>query len=408
MSPRKASTNRPAKKSGGAGGDGAQRLNRLLAAAGFGSRRQVEDMIRDGRVMIDGDIVTELATTVDPKEYKVLVDGVLLRKQKLVYYAVNKPTGVVTTNSDPHGRARIVDFVPPSERVFPVGRLDRSSDGLILLTNDGDLAQRLAHPKFGVQKVYRVTVAGQVNIETMKKMRKGIYIAEGLVQVDGARILKTRGKATDMEIILREGKNREIRRILARFGHKVQTLTRIAIGPLRLGDMPSGAYRTLTKTEVQKLHTVADVAERTEANAAKARAAGEASVDERRGPKKRVARKTSGAGVGARGVKKRTGSKAASSTRGTKAVKKRVTKNRKGTSPAAPRVSTKLDLSKAPRVGAVIGGDAEPAKDKKKPRDKSHIVTARPKGKSSAKKAAAKKSAGKPSGKSTGRKRRGR
>lgn len=239
---------------------GPQRLQRILAAAGFGSRRQCEELIEAGRVHVDNEIVTKLGVVVDSEVAKIRVDGEPLRRQKLVYYAVNKPVGVVTTNSDPQGRPRVVDLVPPTERVFPVGRLDRSSEGLILLTNDGDLAQRLAHPKFGIQKVYRVTVAGKVDVETMKKMREGIYIAEGHVRVDGAKVLKARPRATEMEITLREGKNREIRRILARLGHKVQTLRRIAVGPLRLGDTPPGAYRPLTRDEVQKLQTIAAAA----------------------------------------------------------------------------------------------------------------------------------------------------
>jgi 23S rRNA pseudouridine2605 synthase len=211
-------------------------------------------LIQEGRVEIDGQIVSELGTTVDPTKDNVRVDGVPLRQQKLVYYAVNKPTGVLSTNADPKGRQRVIDLVPNSERVFPVGRLDQNSQGLMLLTNDGDLAQQLAHPRYGVRKVYRVTVAGKVDGETMRNMRKGIYIAEGFVRVEGAKILKSRSRATELEITLREGKNREIRRILARLGHKVQVLRRIAIGPLRLGDVPPGAYRKLTKDEVRRLH----------------------------------------------------------------------------------------------------------------------------------------------------------
>ncbi|WP_231602606.1 pseudouridine synthase [Neorhodopirellula pilleata] len=251
-------------------------MNQLLASAGFGSRRQCEELIREGRVLVDGEIVTELGTMLDLSEHKIQVDGVPLKPQKLVYYAVHKPKGVVSTNYDPQGRPRVIDLVPPTERVFPVGRLDRNSDGLILLTNDGDLAQQLAHPKFGVTKIYRVTVAGEVRSETMRKMREGIYIAEGLVQVDGAKILKARKTATDMEIRLREGKNREIRRILAKFGHKVQTLRRIAIGPLKLGEVPAGAYRKLTHVEIDKLRNIANQA----ANAP------EESLEERANPRR--------------------------------------------------------------------------------------------------------------------------
>lgn len=236
------------------------RLQRALAAAGFGSRRQCEELILEGRVEVDGSIVDQLGSTIDPSAAKVFVDGTPLKSRRLVYYIVNKPTGVVTTNADPEGRPRVIDLVPPDERVFPVGRLDRSSEGLILLTNDGDLAQRLAHPKYEVQKVYRVTVAGNVQAETVRQMHEGIYIAEGLVKVEGARVLKARPRATEMEITLKEGKNREIRRILARLGHKVQTLKRIAIGMLKLGEMPTGAYRRLTVEEIRKLKTFVESA----------------------------------------------------------------------------------------------------------------------------------------------------
>lgn len=231
----------------------AVRLQRALAAAGFGSRRQCEELILEGRVEVDGQTVDKLGTTVDPSHAKIFVDGTPLKPHRLVYFIVNKPVGVVTTNADPQGRPRVIDLVPPDERVFPVGRLDRASEGLILLTNDGDLAQRLAHPRFEVPKVYRVTVAGNVTAEALREMRHGIYIAEGLVRVEGAKVLKAKSKSTEMEITLKEGKNREIRRILARLGHKVQTLKRIAMGPLRMGELPTGAYRKLSPEELKKL-----------------------------------------------------------------------------------------------------------------------------------------------------------
>jgi 23S rRNA pseudouridine2605 synthase len=229
------------------------RLQRALASAGYGSRRQCEELIVEGRIIVDGKVVDELGVTVEPGVQKIYVDGTPLKPRRLVYYALNKPVGIVTTNVDPEGRPRVIDLVPPDERVFPVGRLDRSSEGLILLTNDGELAQRLAHPKYEIQKVYRVVVAGKVLTETLKQMEKGIYIAEGLVKVEGAKVMKTRGRATELEITLKEGKNREIRRILARLGHKVQQLKRIAIGPLRLGEMPTGAFRKLGFDELKKL-----------------------------------------------------------------------------------------------------------------------------------------------------------
>ena len=174
------------------------------------------------------------------------------------YYAVNKPTGVLSTNRDPAGRMRVVDLVPPDTRLFTVGRLDKASEGLMLVTNDGDLANRLAHPRYGVEKVYRVTVVGCPSPETLKKLRRGVHIAEGVVRAKRLRI-KTRNKRTTiLEMVLTEGRNREIRRMAASVGHKVTSLQRIGIGPLRLAEMPPGAYRPLTPGELRRLKSLVD------------------------------------------------------------------------------------------------------------------------------------------------------
>jgi 23S rRNA pseudouridine2605 synthase len=239
---------------------GQQRLNRVLAAAGLGSRRDVEQLIIDGRIEVDGKTVTDLAMKVDPKVSEIEFDGTTLRNHRPVYYALNKPSGVLSTNHDPSGRTRVIDLVPSRERIFPVGRLDRSSEGLMLLTNDGDLAQRLAHPKFGVQKTYFVVVQGIINNEDLAKLKKGIYLADGVARIDGAKIRRQRKTCTEIEIILSEGKNREIRRILARVGHKVVVLRRIAIGPLRLAQLPVGQTRVLTSSEVEALYSATTVA----------------------------------------------------------------------------------------------------------------------------------------------------
>ena len=332
-----------------------QRLQRLLAAAGFGSRRQCEEMIEEGRVDVDGQIVTQLGTNVDPAKQKVRVDGVPLKQQKLVYYAVNKPTGVLSTNSDPRGRDRVIDLVPKSERVFPVGRLDQSSQGLMLLTNDGDLAQQLAHPKYGVRKVYRVTVAGKIDGETMRNMRKGIYIAEGFVRVDGARILKARARATELEITLREGKNREIRRILARLGHKVQVLRRVAIGPLRLGDLPTGAHRALSREEVRRLREAIEYS----------RSEAEQEDAPRRHTKKSAKKKAStGPARSAKVTAKRT--KKATKKRGRPETRQDVIAKRTRRKPQ----TSEFVFEKKPSGGAVIGGDAAPEAKPTKPKRK--------------------------------------
>ncbi len=236
--------------------DGPQRLNKVLAAAGLGSRREVEELIVQGRVEVDREVVTDLACKVDPKAATIKVDGQNVKKFRPVYFALNKPKGVLSTNRDPSGRMRVVDLVPNSERVFSVGRLDKSSEGLMLLTNDGELAQRLAHPKYRVQKSYFVVVSGVMSTEELEKLRKGVYLAEGFARIDGAKITKHRKGCTEVEIVLSEGKNREIRRILARAGHKVVVLKRTAIGPLRLGQLPAGASRELTPNEVKALYAV--------------------------------------------------------------------------------------------------------------------------------------------------------
>ena len=230
-----------------------ERLQKVLAAAGVASRRECEQLILEGRVEVDRTTVTELGTRVDPQSQEIRVDGTVLRKQRSVYYAVNKPVGVLCTNHDPAGRMRVVDLVPSDERLFTVGRLDRSSEGLILVTNDGGLANRLAHPRYGVEKTYAVRVAGQPTAEDLQVLRRGVHLAEGVAKVTVVKVKRRLKQATDLEIVLNEGRNREIRRILARVGHKVLQLKRIAIGPLRLAKLPSGASRRLTAEEVRTL-----------------------------------------------------------------------------------------------------------------------------------------------------------
>ncbi len=182
------------------------------------------------------------------------MDGVPLRRPRLVYYAVNKPAGVVSTNRDPSGRPRVVDLIPAGpERLFPVGRLDLNSDGLILLTNDGELANRLTHPRYRVRKTYRVLVAGQPGREVLDQLRRGIHLAEGVARVADIRVKRQQKQSTLLEMSLEEGKNREIRRILARVGHKVLRLTRIAVGPVRLGPLVPGEFRRLSREEVNRL-----------------------------------------------------------------------------------------------------------------------------------------------------------
>lgn len=231
-----------------------ERLQKVLAAAGLGSRRACEELISAGRVEVDRKMVTLLGTRVDPHRQEIRVDGEPLPQPKRVYYAVNKPPGVVSTHRDPARRERVIDLVPGDpEGLITVGRLDLGSEGLIFVTNDGELANRLTHPRYHVRKTYRVQVAGLPERETLAALRRGIHLADGVARVESAVVKSHRKQSTILELVLTEGHNREIRRMLARLGHKVIRLVRVAVGPVRLGELPPGAYRPLTRQEVGAL-----------------------------------------------------------------------------------------------------------------------------------------------------------
>lgn len=261
---RRASTGRASKNSDSNRAEhesaGVERLQKVLAAAGVGSRRDCEELILEGRVEVDGSIVQTLGTRVNPLTQRIRVDGTTLPTPRRVYYMLNKPSGVLCTNNDPSGRARAVDLIRSNERLFTVGRLDQASEGLIILTNDGELANKLTHPRYGIDKVYRVRVAGTPEPAVLGKLRQGVHFADGFAKVSDVRIRSRQKQSTDLEIVLNEGRNREIRRLLARIGHKVLSLTRIAMGPLRLGELPSGAHRSLTRDEVKSLRNASPAA----------------------------------------------------------------------------------------------------------------------------------------------------
>ena len=231
-----------------------QRLQKVLAAAGFGSRRACEELITAGRVEIDRRVVDQLGFQVDPNLSEIRVDGQILRRSKPAYIALFKPKGYLCTNRDEQGRRRAIDLVPESfGRLFPVGRLDMESEGLLLFTNDGELAQRLTHPKYGVPKVYRVQVAGTVDYRTIEQLQNGIHLAEGFARAERVVIKKHHKQSTFLEITLTEGRNREIRRLLAHVHHKVLALLRFSVGPIKLGNMLPGDYRVLSAREVNRL-----------------------------------------------------------------------------------------------------------------------------------------------------------
>jgi len=235
-----------------------ERLNKLLAHAGVGSRRHVEELIAAGRVSVDGQPVRELGTKVNPETQRVAVDGQPVKLERPVYWLVNKPRGYLCTNEDPAGRPRAIDLVPHVEqRVYTVGRLDEDSEGLLLLTNDGDLAHRLMHPRFGVEKTYLVQVAGHPSREDVQQLLQGVWLSDGHVRARRVKVMKSQGESAWMQIVLSEGKNREIRRMLARLNHKVLRLRRVAIGPVQLDKLAKGKARKLSLTEVNALRRIA-------------------------------------------------------------------------------------------------------------------------------------------------------
>ena len=235
---------------------GPQRLQKVLAGAGLGSRRECEALITSGRVQVDGETVTALGSKVDPADQQIRVDGELLRRPRKMYYLVHKPPGVLSTNRDPAGRPSVVDLVPPGpERLYAVGRLDQSSEGLILVTNDGTLANQVTHPRYGVAKTYQVLVAGTPSPEALERLLSGIHLAEGIARVDRLEVKAQHAKSTQLEMVLSEGRNREIRRLLARVGHKVLRLRRVAVGGLKLKDLKPGECRRLTSDEVERLRS---------------------------------------------------------------------------------------------------------------------------------------------------------
>ena len=228
----------------------AERLHKLLAHAGVASRRACELLIREGRVKVDGRVVREMGLRVDPERQRILFDDTPIRFEKRVAYALHKPKGILCTNADELGRLRAIDLMQVvSLRIYPVGRLDKDSEGLLILTNDGTLALRLTHPRYGIPKTYEIWARGMVSDDTLKRLRKGVFLEEGRSALDEVRVLSRHPEQTRLRAVIREGRNREIRRILAKVGHPVQRLLRTAIGPVPLGDLPPGRYRELTRTE---------------------------------------------------------------------------------------------------------------------------------------------------------------
>ncbi len=237
-----------------------ERLQKFLARAGVASRRHAEALIQAGRVQVNGQVLTQLGTKIHPAKDVVQVDGrVVQAPASQVYLLLHKPVGVVTTASDPQGRQTVLDLLPrelQAQRVFPVGRLDLDSEGLLLLTNDGEFALHLTHPRYEQEKEYHALVQGWPSLAALETLRRGVLLPEETRPTAPARVKFLREGAAGtswIAVTLREGRKRQVRRMLAAVGHQVVRLIRVRVGPLRLGDLPPGRWRELTGDEVKRL-----------------------------------------------------------------------------------------------------------------------------------------------------------
>jgi pseudouridine synthase len=230
------------------------RLQKFLADAGVASRRSGERLIVEGRVAVNGQTVRQLGAKVDPAHDQVTLDGAPLRARRKLYLALHKPRRVICTRSDPQGRRTVFDLLPREwGNVYPVGRLDWDSEGLLLLTNDGEFCLRVTHPRYGVRKLYRVSIAGRVPAEALRQMETGVHDQGERLRAERARVVDSGPDWTLLELTLTEGRNREVRRMLERLGLEVRQLKRIQIGKIKLGELPAGRWRTLTDAEIKSL-----------------------------------------------------------------------------------------------------------------------------------------------------------
>ncbi|MDI9629776.1 MAG: pseudouridine synthase [Acidobacteriota bacterium] len=230
------------------------RLQKVLAQAGVASRRASEELIAAGRVEINGKVVTEQGMRVDPERDTIRVDGSRIPPpRRHLYLVLNKPRGVVSTMDDPHGRPTLEQYVPRHQRLFHVGRLDTDTEGLLFLTNDGDFANKLAHPSHEVPKTYLVEVEGLLDNKTLRRLEKGLTLEDGPIKPDKVKLVSRAESRSMVQITLHSGRNRIVRRMFDSVGHPVRRLSRISIGPVRLGQLAAGETRELTREELGAL-----------------------------------------------------------------------------------------------------------------------------------------------------------
>lgn len=229
------------------------RLNKYLAMCGVASRRKADELIQQGRVTVNGQVITQLGTKINPTKDKVTIDGKPVKPQeRLVYIVLNKPKDCITTVRDEKGRRTVLDLVKVKERIFPVGRLDRNTTGVLLLTNDGELAYRLMHPKYKVEKAYKVAIDKPIKPEDIQKLKQGIMLDGRKTEACDVYILPN-SENKELGITIREGRYRQIRRMFERLGYKVRKLHRVSFGGITVSGMKRGEWRYLTEKEIKKL-----------------------------------------------------------------------------------------------------------------------------------------------------------
>lgn len=230
------------------------RLQKYIASAGVTSRRKAEELILEGRVSVNGEVCRVLGTKIDPEKDEVMVDGQRVKPKKRLYVALHKPPGYICTRRDPQKRKTIFDLLPPEwGNLYPVGRLDRASEGLIFLTNDGEFCLRLTHPRYGITKTYIAHIEGRIERDILERLCKGVYHSGEKLRATRARLMSANNTSSVVELELKEGKNREVRRLFQAVGFKVVKLIRTKIGSIKLGELPQGKWRVLTETEIKSL-----------------------------------------------------------------------------------------------------------------------------------------------------------
>lgn len=234
------------------------RLQKFLADAGVASRRSGEALITSRRITVNGQVVTTLGTRIDPTSDRVTFDGRVVRPRRKLYVALNKPAGYLCTRHDPHSRRTVAELLPKEwDELYPVGRLDFETEGLLFLTNDGDFCLRLTHPRYGIPKTYLTEVEGPLPIERLVEMTRGVEDSGERLRADTARLLSSDNTRSILELVLREGKNREVRRLMAALNLNVLHLRRVQVGPIKLGELPVGKWRTLNPREISALLSTA-------------------------------------------------------------------------------------------------------------------------------------------------------